>query len=236
MLAQQQAGVERVIAYVSRSLHLSERNASNYSPFRLELLAIKWVLCEKFKDYLWGAKVTVITDNNPLVHLKTARLGAVEQRLVAQLANFDYHIHYRSGRDHTNADVVSRLPASNDAELTFGPEPVGNPPLLKEEELLVGTIEVPGTEDDSPPPSWGWNPDCWQELQREDPSLTALQAYLERGMLPLAVERRTQSHLVWKLLGQWDRLSLKEGVICRSVQDPLTHETKLSDSCAQRSG
>lgn len=64
VLAQRQQGVERVIAYASRSLHPAERNDSNYSSFKLELLAMKWAMSEKFKDYLWGAKVLVVTDNN----------------------------------------------------------------------------------------------------------------------------------------------------------------------------
>ncbi len=97
VLAQRQQGVERVIAYASWSLHPAERNDSNYSSFKLELLAMKWAMSEKFKDYLWGAKVLVITDNNPLVHLRTAKLGAVEQRWVAQLANYDYQLQYRPG-------------------------------------------------------------------------------------------------------------------------------------------
>ena len=103
MLAQRQQGVERVVAYASRSLHPAERNDSRYSSFKLELLAMKWPLSKKFKDYLWGAKVNVVTDNNPLVHLQTAKLGAVEQRWVAQLANYDYQIRYRPVKEHTNA-------------------------------------------------------------------------------------------------------------------------------------
>lgn len=46
---------------------------------------MKWATSEKFKDYLWDSKVIVVTDNNPLIHLHTAKLGAVEQRWVAQL-------------------------------------------------------------------------------------------------------------------------------------------------------
>uniref|UniRef100_A0A8C7YMG5 Gypsy retrotransposon integrase-like protein 1 n=1 Tax=Oryzias sinensis TaxID=183150 RepID=A0A8C7YMG5_9TELE len=88
VLAQVQDGKERVIAYASRSLHPTERNDQNYSSFKLELLALKWAVTEKFKDYLYGSEFTIFTDNNPLVHLETARLGAAEQRWVAQLANF----------------------------------------------------------------------------------------------------------------------------------------------------
>lgn len=58
-----------------------------------------------------------ITVNNPLVHLYTAKLGAVEQRWVAQLANYDYEIRYRSGRAHVNPppchwviDALSLMP------------------------------------------------------------------------------------------------------------------------------
>lgn len=69
---------------------------------------MKWALVEKFKDYLWGAKVTVVTDN-PLVHLPSAKVGAVEIRWVSQLANFDYTIKYCPGKDNTNADVLSLL-------------------------------------------------------------------------------------------------------------------------------
>ena len=109
VLSQKQGdGSERVIAYASRSLHPTERNDANYSSFKLELLAMKWAIVEKFKDYLWGAKIIVVTDNSPLVHLNTAKLGAVEQRWVAQLANFDYQIKHRPGRNHTNADALSR--------------------------------------------------------------------------------------------------------------------------------
>jgi len=110
VLAQVQGGKERVIAYASRSLHPAERNDQNYSSFKLELLGLKWAVTEKFKDYLYGAEFTIFTDNNPLVHLETARLGAVEQRWAAQLANFKYTIKYRPGTQNRNADALSRLP------------------------------------------------------------------------------------------------------------------------------
>ncbi|XP_029967090.1 LOW QUALITY PROTEIN: uncharacterized protein LOC115402705 [Salarias fasciatus] len=112
VLAQTQNGKERVIAYASRSLHPAERNDSNYSSFKLELLALKWAITEKFKDYLTGAKFTVFTDNNPVAHLQTAKLGAVEQRWVAQMASFDFDVKYRAGRENVNADALSRFPTT----------------------------------------------------------------------------------------------------------------------------
>lgn len=66
----------RPIAYASRGLRPPERNMSNYSSMKLELLALKWAMTEKFREYLLGQRCVVFTDNNPLSHLATAKLGA----------------------------------------------------------------------------------------------------------------------------------------------------------------
>jgi hypothetical protein len=64
-----------VIAYASRSLHPNEKNMDNYSSMKLEMLALKWAVTEKFRDYLIGSKFIVYTDNNPLCYLQTAKLN-----------------------------------------------------------------------------------------------------------------------------------------------------------------
>ena len=65
----------RVITYASRSLRPGERSMRDYSSAKIELLALKWCVCEKFKDYLLGSKFMVYTDNNLLVYIKTSKLG-----------------------------------------------------------------------------------------------------------------------------------------------------------------
>ena len=60
-------GAVRVIAYVSRSLRPGEKSMQDYLSAKIELLALKWSVCEKFKDYLLGSKFTVYMNNNPLV-------------------------------------------------------------------------------------------------------------------------------------------------------------------------
>lgn len=89
-MSQEQEGLRRPIAYASRGLRPAERNMSNYSSMKLEVLALKWVVVEKFHEYLLGVKFVVFMDNNPLSYLQTAKLAAVEQRLVSQLALFDF--------------------------------------------------------------------------------------------------------------------------------------------------
>lgn len=216
VLAQVQEGKERVIAYASRSLHQTERNDANYSSFKLELLALKWAMGEKFKDYLWGAKVTVVTDNNPLVHLETTKLGAVEQRWVAQLPNFDYTIKHCPGKDHTNADALSRLATA----------PPGSTETYSrsDESLQVRVIQAPDMEKDCFT-SWGRDPDRWRTAQRDDPTLRQIGGHLEQGELPAAVQRLSLTQPVKILWNQWRRMALFEGVVCRKVYDSSTLET-----------
>ena len=59
VLFQQQEGHKRVICYASRGLSRSEKH---YSAFKLEFLALKRAITEKFHDYLYGNNFTVYTD------------------------------------------------------------------------------------------------------------------------------------------------------------------------------
>lgn len=77
VLVQEQDGQEKVMAYASRSLCPAECNDTNYCSFKLELLAMKWVTVEKFKDYLWGAKVTVVTSTCRLQNWQLLNKGGL---------------------------------------------------------------------------------------------------------------------------------------------------------------
>ena len=105
---QKQDGKLRVIAYASRSVSKAE---SNYPAHKLEFLALKWAVCEKFHEYLYGSKsFDVFTDNNPLTYVLTsAKLDACDQRWVAKLANYNFSIRYRCGVSNTEADALSRI-------------------------------------------------------------------------------------------------------------------------------
>ena len=103
----QDDGTTRVIAYASRNVSKSEKR---YHSSKLETLALKWSICERFHEYLYGRKFQVYTDNNPLTYiLTTAKLDATGQQWVASLANYDFTIHYRSGKQNIEADALSRI-------------------------------------------------------------------------------------------------------------------------------
>ena len=76
---------------------------------KLKFLAMKWASTERFRHYLLGGHFTVITDNNPLTYFRFAKLGALEQRWAAQLAQFNFEIKYRPGKVNP-AEAHSRMP------------------------------------------------------------------------------------------------------------------------------
>ena len=47
-----------------------------YSSLKLEMLALKWAVTDKFRDFLLGSSFVVFTD--PLGYLKSAKLDATE--------------------------------------------------------------------------------------------------------------------------------------------------------------
>lgn len=98
----------RVVAYASRGLSRSERN---YPAHKLEFLALKWAVSQKFNDYLYGATFKVLTDNNPLTYVLTsAKLDATSHRWLAALSIYNFDIHYKSGKLNADADGLSRRP------------------------------------------------------------------------------------------------------------------------------
>lgn len=115
-LYQEQDGQTCVIAYASRGLSHCE---SRYPAHKLEFLALKWAITEKFHDYLYGSIFTVITDNNPLRYVLTkAKLDATSYRWLAALSTFTFDIKYRAGKQNQDADGLSRRPhgeLSNDS-------------------------------------------------------------------------------------------------------------------------
>ena len=82
----------------------------DYSSAKIELMALKWSVCDKFKDYLLGSKFTVFTDNNRLCYIKSSKLGAAQIRWLSELALYDFDIVYRTGKSHLVADTLSRRP------------------------------------------------------------------------------------------------------------------------------
>jgi hypothetical protein len=115
VLAQLQDGQERVIAYASHKLSKSERQ---YCITRKELLGVyKYVL--HFKHYLYGRHFTIRTDHRALIWMLNWKKPSTSQYCswIAELENYNFDIIHRPGKEHLNADALSRLPDCEQCEL-----------------------------------------------------------------------------------------------------------------------
>ena len=85
----------------------------NYPVHKLEFLALKWAVTDRFHENLYG-QFDVYTDNNPLTYiLISAKLDATGQHWVASLANYDFRIFYKSGKSNIEADALSHIPRTS---------------------------------------------------------------------------------------------------------------------------
>ena len=104
VLYQKQDGKDKVIAYASRGLRPTEKN---YPAHKLEFLALKWAITDKFHDYLYGNSFDVYIDNNPLTYvLTTAKLDATGHKWIAALSTYNFN----PGNLYNDADGLSIRP------------------------------------------------------------------------------------------------------------------------------
>ena len=100
-------GNEKVIAFASRTLNDHEKG---YCVTRKELLAVHEFIMY-FRHYLYGKKFLVRTDHKALTYMtKTNKpISPQFQTWIANLSSFNFILEYRKGKEHTNADGLSRI-------------------------------------------------------------------------------------------------------------------------------
>ena len=105
VLSQFQGGMERPIAFASRTLSKSERN---YCVTHHDLLAIVEFV-KQHRHYLQGTRFCIQTDHAPLRSIIKAKDPEGQlARWIEFLSTFDFEIQYRPGQRHQNADALSR--------------------------------------------------------------------------------------------------------------------------------
>ena len=241
VLYQKQQGKLKVIAYASRSVTKTE---SNYPAHKLEFLALKWAICEKFHEYLCGnTPFEVYTDNNPLTYvLTTAKLYACGQRWVAKLANYNFTIQYRCGQSNVEADALSRIswPKVLDGTDTVDIENMdthvvnaiiaGARSKFSLIESISSSSEIIPNEliaDSSEPPLG------WFKLQRADPSLATIIHLMESDQLYKRKPYKKDSAHVKSLLRIKKSLVLTKGICLeRATLQYFLKENHMATSCS----
>jgi hypothetical protein len=195
---------------------------------------------QEIREYLLGARFEVYTDNNPLCYLKSAKLGALEMRWAAQLAQFDFSMKYRSGKANGNADGLSRQVARSHDDQAVGVEKVlsdvtGTTSLnairkdgVKKsgvsgnQEAVMVSVESIMVTSTLP----GYSKEELAKGQKEDAVLQRVLWWWRGGNKPTTRPLSKEEVPVRKLLNKWDKLVDREGVLCLIVSD-----TDLEENC-----
>jgi len=229
----------KAIAYASTSLKNSERN---YSAHKLEFLAFKWAVTDKFHHFLYGQpNFHVFTDHNPLAYVTTtARLDATGQRWLAELSKYNFHIFYKPGNQNADADGLSRRPhpdaeqqhctrhispevfkeicflVANDKDFAGLGETLGLPPTVYVNALSVSPVQSID----------------WAVEQRKDPDLLRVIELVKKGHKLTPRQRRKETHGVTRLLSYWSSLSIKGDVLYKSstVYNELVYRVVIPSS------
>ena len=246
VLYQTQDGIDRVVSYASRSLKDSEKN---YPAHKLEFLALKWAITEKFHDYLYGSSFEVYTDNNPLTYVfSTAKLDATGHRWLAALSNYNCTLKYRSGKKNGDADGLSRMYESDTITTVF-------PDILKtvchtiiaenDQRPLIESLV--GSDDDRPHDEicedtidnetlsgTALTSQDWRRAQAADPNICCIIDTIMTGQKPTA-QVAEQLEIDGKYLSDWNTYSLKDGILYKSttingeIHDRLVLPDSLKD-------
>lgn len=225
VLYQEQEGKLRVIAYASRTLTKAEKNYHLHSG-KLEFLALKWAVTDRFRDYLMNSSCLVYTDNNPLTYvLSTAKLNATGSRWVAELADFHLTIKYRPGRENGDADGLSRMPCDLEEMMENCTEEMSSLSVhatvqaieLKDSKtawcmMALGCV---GTDEGTLTP-FSRAEIC--QAQKEDLNIGPVIDCKQSDQRPVGQQLKSFSAQSKRLLIEWDKLRLDgEGILHRKT-------------------
>ena len=215
---QVEEGKQRVIAYASWSLTRSERN---YPVHKLEFLALKWAITDKFHEYLYDSQFQVYMDNNLLTYVLTmVKLDATGHRWVAALSNYAFSIIYKPGKGHKDADALSHIKWPEAVELNSQTEHAVcegvQAPHGKAETLCHGAQVVDALSKDNAPP--GMTPLEWCHAQAQDPIITQIIGEIEHKTIGKMKIKMGMPSELKALIRNRKHLVLRQGVLYKKTQ------------------
>ncbi|KAK3104661.1 hypothetical protein FSP39_007335 [Pinctada imbricata] len=201
VLSQNIGGTERVCAYASRTLSKSERK---YCVTRKELLAVVHFV-RHFRHYLYGRKFLIRTDHSSLrwlMHFKNPENQLA--RWLEILSEFDFDIQHRPGRQHTNADALSRLPCK---QCGYHTDWDSEHPR-SEHVLSLSSSLLP-----------------IQEVQSNDKNLQKVRSWLDNKTRPDSKTIDGESYFLKSLYSQFERLCIIDNIMYRKWDNFESNES-----------
>ena len=137
VLSQDQGDGEWPIAYYSRKLNKAERK---YGITKQEMCALVAGV-RHFKPYLHGAKFLVRVDHHSLIWLTNLKApSGILARWLETLASFDFQVIHQPGKQHQNADGLSRQ-YSPDCDYEETPKTTPTAPVNTHTPVLMGVSQ-----------------------------------------------------------------------------------------------
>ena len=216
VLSQVQAGVERPICYASQ---LYNKHEQNYNVTRKELLAVV-TFVKKFRQYLLGQPFQIRTDHAALQWLKkTPEPIGQQARWLEILEEYDYRVMHRPGKNHCNADALSRRPSEMSTIRVV---------TRQQGRQLRSELFKPTTDQSNPhePQDISSNLD-WPEAQKADPDVRYIYDLLiSKAGAPEPGVLTSKSADIKTMCSQIERLSISStGILVRRWTDHSSRRT-----------
>ncbi|KAG5267095.1 hypothetical protein AALO_G00239850 [Alosa alosa] len=125
---------------------------------------------------------------------------------MAQLANYTFELCYRPGSSHQNADALSRVPVEVNSHLVEAqvlPRPSDGQDTRGSPE-----VDVPQGK--------------WTALQEADRDLKLIRQWKAESKSLQELDPQPLTSIGRRLLREWERLQLCDGVLVRASRDPMT--------------
>lgn len=222
VLAQKNShGDEVAIAFASKALTRSQRNMGST---RKELLAAV-TFTAHFRHYLLGDQFTLRTDHKALLWLHSFReADGLLARWIERLAVFNYTAVHRPGKQHANADALSRLhhatlprdesvsvPDQDECESTVHINQISTCPAEENPTKTSPEVSLP---------NWceSFTVEDLRNAQLKDSDVSTMigwqEAFLDRPLRSDSAMHGASIQLI-RLWSQWKRLRLVDGVLYR---------------------
>ena len=190
----QEDGSERVIAYGSRTLSRPERR---YCVTRRELLAVV-TFVQHFRPYLLGREFLLRTDHGSLTWLTNFKEPEGQlARWLECLEEYTFETVHRPGKQHANADALSRRPCPQCGREEFQP--------VQEHAVEAGVLAVLSER----------SPQELRQLQLEDSTTGVVLQAMEQKQQPEPDVIARGGPEVRRLVQLWNRLLIEDGLLKR---------------------
>ncbi len=235
VLSQKQEGIEKVIAYYSRSLDRPQRQ---YCATRRELLAVIKAL-DHFHPYLYGRQFIIRTDHSSLRWLVSFKFPEGQlARWLEKIQQYNFRVQHRAGREHLNA--LSRRPCLRtscrhcDRVESKEHEAKKNESLIITDEMINAERAVRRCTKDKTPVEI--SPDnlvgiaSLQEIveeQRRDVHIGPIIEWITENIRPDWSEVSSKSKETKAYWAQWDSLCLRNGALYRKWESSDGNEVRL---------